>query len=198
MVPNALEASQLLIAAGDGDEEVVVRLWSVVYDSLKRIAHRELSHTRNGVTLATTDLVHEAYLKCVDVTLAQVQDPSHFLAIVCRAMRQILIDRARRSLALKRSGGRWSLPLEDAVVMAEERCDELLALDEALEQLARLDARLAQLVEYRFFAGFTLEETAGILGLSQRTAEREWHRARVHLYRMLQSEPAAQDGWSHA
>lgn len=194
MTPSEIDVTQVLLAARAGEEGAAGRLWSLVYDQLRQIAHRELSRLSGGATLATTDLVHEAYVKCVDVSRVAWQDRAHFFGIACRAMRQILIDRARRHGTQKRAGWEWQLPLEEAVVMAEQRSDELLALDEALDRLAQQDDRLARVVECRFFGGFTLEETAGILGISHRTAERDWERARTYLYRMLQPEDGAGDG----
>jgi RNA polymerase sigma factor (TIGR02999 family) len=193
MTLPATDVTQALIAARSGDEAATDRLWSLVYDELRRIAHRELSRAPGGATFSTTDLVHEAYLKCVDVPRVGLQDRTHFFALACRAMRQILVDRARRNGAKKREGRRYEVPLEDALVMAEQRGDELLALVEALDRLERFDERLMRVVECRFFGGFTLEQTAEILAVSHRTAERDWQRARTYLYRMLQRE----EGGSH-
>lgn len=194
MTASETDVTQVLLAVRAGDEGAADRLWSLVYDNLRQIAHRELARRSGGSTLATTDLVHEVYVKCVDVTRVAWQDRAHFQAIACRAMRQILIDRARRNRTQKRGPQRWLLPLQDAVVMAEQRSEELLALDDALDRLARHDERLARVVECRFFGGFTLEETASILGISQRTAERAWQRARSYLYEMLQPESGGRDG----
>ncbi len=194
MTPPETNVTQALLAARAGDEGAAGRLWSLVYDHLRQIAHRELSRAPGGATLATTDLVHEAYLRFVDTTRIAAQDRTHFFAIACRAMRQILIDRARRNGSQKRAGRRLQLPLDEAVVMAEQRGEELLALDDALERLGRRDARLERVVECRFFGGFTLEETAEILGISHRSAERDWQRARTYLYQMLQPEQGGRDG----
>ena len=188
MATSETDVTQVLLAVRAGNEGAAEQLWSIVYENLRQIAHRELSRVSGGATLETTDLVHEVYLKCVDVTRVAWQDQAHFFSVACRAMRQILIDRARRNSTQKREGHRSHLPLEEAVVMAERRSDDLLALDDALDELTARDQRLGRLVEIRFFGGFTLEETAGILGISHRTAERDWQRARIYLYRMLQAD----------
>jgi len=193
MTASETDVTLVLLAARAGEEGAAGRLWSLVYDQLRQIAHRELSRLSGGSTLATTDLVHEAYVKCVDITRVAWQDQAHFFAIACRAMRQILIDRARLKGTQKRAGRGCQLPLQEAVVMAEQRSEDLLALDEALDRLARHDERLARVVGCRFFGGFSVEETAGVLGISHRTAEREWQRARSYLYRMLQPEGEGND-----
>ncbi len=136
------DVTQVLLDVRAGNAGAADRLWARVYENLRHIAHRELARGTREATLSTTDLVHEAYLKCVDVTRVDFQDQTHFFAVACRAMRQILVDRARRNGTQKWSGHDRQLPLEEALVMAEQRSDELLALDEALEHLARNDERL--------------------------------------------------------
>jgi RNA polymerase sigma factor (TIGR02999 family) len=188
------DVTQALFAVRAGAEGAADRLWTLVYDQLRQIAHRELSRAPGGATLATTDLVHEAYLKCVDASRVDWHDRKHFFAVSCRAMRQVLIDRARRNRTHKREGRMWQVPLEEALVMAEQRGEELLALDDALGRLGRHDARLERVVECHFFGGFTLRETADLLDISHRTVERHWQRARTYLFQMLRPEP----GGSHA
>jgi len=168
------------------------RLMPLVYDQLRRLAHRQLVVEPTGHTLATTALVHEAYLKLVDQTRAQWQDRAHFFAIAARALRRILIDYARRHRAARRGGSQDGPPARVALDSVElpvaERADALLALDEALDRLAQLDARLAQVVECRFFAGLSEEETAAALAVSQRTVARRWVLAKGWLYQELQPE----------
>ena len=179
------EITQALLDARNGDAEAAGRLWHLVYEQIKSIAHRELRGERTGHTLATTDLVHEAYLKLVDQTRIEWRDRAHFYALACIAMRQVLVEHARRRNAEKRRAQKEKAPLEEALTMAVSRSEELVALDEALERLAARDARLARVVECRFFGGLSVEETARVLGLSERTVVRDWERARAHLYEAL-------------
>lgn len=174
--------TDLLLAHSRGDGEAFSRLVPLVYDDLRRIARRSLRRSWGERTIDTTGLVHEAYLKLVDQTRAGYRDRSHFFAVAARAMRQILVDEARRRSAGKRGGGVTSITLE------EERhggistdADWLLSLEEALESLARLDPRLPRIVECRFFAGLSEEETAEALGVSTRTVQRDWMRAKAWL-----------------
>ena len=175
----------LLVAWRAGDPEAFDRLFPMVYDELRRIAHRQLGAERPDHTLDTTALVHEAYLKLVDQTRAQLTDRAHFFAVAARAMRRILVDYARRHRALKRGGAAGSVSLSGAALIAEERADTLVALDEALTRLAELDARLSQVVECRFFGGLTEEETAEALAVTARTVRRDWVKAKGWLHREL-------------
>jgi RNA polymerase sigma factor (TIGR02999 family) len=183
------DVTQALLAAG-GDEAAAARLWALVYDGLRRIAHRALHDERRHHTLATTALVHEAYLRLVDETQVSWQDRAHFYALACRAMRRILVDYARQRRAQKRGGRQQAVPLEEALVMAAGRSEDLVALDEALDRLATHNARLGQIVECRFFGGLSSAETAEVLGTSLRTVERGWGRARAYLYRALHAGPS--------
>jgi RNA polymerase sigma factor (TIGR02999 family) len=159
--------------------------FQVAYEELLRAAHRHLAREQDGHTLNTTGLVHEAYLKLSGGGGAEWRDRGHFLAIASRAMRQILVDHARGRGRQKRGGGGSPVTLRtDAGSRGEETVD-LLALDEALAQLASHDPRLVQLVECRFFGGLTAAETAEAMGVSLRTAERDWTRARAHLMVLL-------------
>jgi RNA polymerase sigma factor (TIGR02999 family) len=168
------------------------RLMPLVYDQLRRMAHRQLAAERTGHTLSTTALVHEAYLKLVDQTRAQWQDRAHFFAIAAQAMRRILVDYARRHRAARRGGQDGSPPrpvsLDEVELPVAERADALLAIGDAVDRLAEFHARLAQVVECRFFAGLTEAETAAALGVSQRTVAREWALAKGWLYQELRSE----------
>jgi RNA polymerase sigma factor (TIGR02999 family) len=182
-----------LFALRDGAPDAMDRLAPLVYEQLKRIARRQLRAEPTGHTLSTTALVHEAYLKLVDQTRAEWQDRGHFFAVASGAMRRILVDYARRYRAARRGAGDDGapvrpVPLEDTDIPVAERADALVALDEALERLARLDERQARVVECRFFGGLTEEETATALGVSQRTVAREWVTARGWLYQELRRD----------
>lgn len=159
------------------------RLVQLVYAELHRMADRFLRGERAGHTLQPTALVHEAYLQLVDQKRVDWQSRSHFFAIAARVMRRILVDYARRHLRQKRGGGRERLPLESVSGFGVERLPELIALDDALAALAKTDPRKAAVVELRYFGGFSVEETAEILGVSVPTVSRHWRVARAWLYR---------------
>lgn len=177
--------TDLLKELGQGRREMVDRLFPLVYHELRRIASRALGPNRPDQTLGTTALVHEAYLKLVDQTHADWRDRVHFFAVAAMAMRQILVDHARQRAALKRGGARRRVSLDDASLSVEDQAEALLELDEALTKLARLDARLGRVVECRFFAGLTEEETAEALGVTARTVRRDWVKAKGLLYAEL-------------
>jgi len=176
--------------------EGMERLIPLVYAELRRVAHRQLAAEPAGHTLSTTALVHEAYLRLANQSRAEWASRAQFFALAARAMRRVLVDYARRHQAARRGGPRRRpVSLEDAEVEASAdaltvaaRGDELLALDEALERLAAVDARAARVVECRFFAGLTEAETAEALGVSPRTAAGDWLMAKGWLYRALRSE----------
>ena len=181
-----------LVAWRAGEAGAQDRLFQLVYDDLRRIAHRQLGREVTGHTLDTHGLVHEAYLRLVEQTRVDWQDRSHFFAVAAQAMRRILIDHARRYLTQRRGGGvAGVVPAEDAVVA--ERSEALLALDECLVQLASSEPRLSRVVECRYFAGYTEEETARVLGVTARTVRRDWVRARAWLYLQLRGD----DGQDH-
>jgi RNA polymerase sigma factor (TIGR02999 family) len=180
----------LLAAARQGDGSATQRLMTLVYDELRAMARRQLRGRRPGQTITTTALVHEAYLKLVDRDSVPWQDRSHFFSVAAIAMRQILVDSARRRVAKKRGGedvrttlDEWRLG--DGEPDAEARAVEVLAVDRALTSLAALNQRLSQLVELRFFAGLTEEETAEVMGTSERTVRRDWRKARAFLFQAL-------------
>ena len=175
-----------LLAWRAGETSAVERLFPLVYDELRRIAHRQMRRERPGHTLDTTALVHEAYLKLVDQTRAQWTDRAHFFAVAARAMRRILVDYARSYRTDKRGASPRRVSLTDDMLVAEQRADTLLAVDEALVELARIDERLSRVVECRFFAGLTEEETAEVLGVTARTVRRDWTKAKGWLHRTLQ------------
>jgi len=182
------DVTGLLLAWRAGDGTAVDRLFPLVYEELHRIAHRQLSRERSDHTLATTALVHEAYLKLVDQSRAQWSARSQFFAIAARAMRRILVDYARQHLAGKRGGARERVSLDAETLSLDERADVLVAVDEALEHLRALDDRASRVVECRFFGGYTEEETAEALGVTERTVRRDWVRAKAWLYDALRAQ----------
>ena len=183
------EVTQILAAARQGDANAGNRLMTLVYEELRAVAHRQLRRWRHGQTLATTALVHEAYLKLVDQSGTSWQDRAHFLSTAGVAMRHILVDAARRRAAKKRGGEGLRIPFDELVGRNEPEADaravEILALDAALNSLAARNERLSRLVELRFFAGLTEEETAQTLGTSERTVRRDWRKARAFLFDAL-------------
>ena len=185
--PAPTAITDILLDARGGSREAVDRLFVSVYEELRRLGHNVLRGERTGHTLATTGLVNEAYFKLVDQSRVEWRDRGHFFGVAARAMRQILVDYARRRGAAKRGGGVRVIALEEGQVPAEERADALLAVDEALARLAEHDPALARVVECRFFAGLTEEETAEAMGTSPRTVQRQWRRAKAWLYQDLTS-----------
>jgi RNA polymerase sigma factor (TIGR02999 family) len=173
------------VAAGDPD--AAASLFALVYDELRRLAASALRRERPDHTLQATALVHEAYLRLADEPDARWENRAHFLAVAAQAMRRILVDHARGRNAQKRGGGdvRRSLDGLEGIVAAEGPEVDLLALDEALGRLAVFDPRQARVVELRFFGGLTVEETAAVTGLSDRTVKREWQMARAWLRREM-------------
>jgi len=169
----------------EGDAVAKDRLFQLVYDQLRHMAHNALRRERDDHTLATTDLVHEAYLKLADDPDISWQDSSHFFAIAARAMRRILVDYARRRGAVKRGSTPRRVPLLEEALTLDEQADTLIALDGALIRLNAVDERLARVVELRFFGGLTEEQTARVLDVTARTVRRDWVKARGWLYREL-------------
>jgi RNA polymerase sigma factor (TIGR02999 family) len=186
--------TDLLRALGAGDRHALDRLMPIVYADLQRMARAQLRREHHRRTLDTTMLVHEAYLKLVDQRRVTPADRGHFLAICARAMRQVLVDRARRRGAAKRGGPQEPVTLDAGQAMVEARREEVLAVDQALARLERRNERLARVVECRFFAGLSEEETAEALGVTSRTVQRDWLRARAWLLEELRAstpgEPA--------
>jgi RNA polymerase sigma-70 factor (ECF subfamily) len=180
--PSVGPITELLIDWRRGNEGAVNRLFPLVYDELRGLARRQLRGRRPGETLDTTALVHEAYVKLVDQTRAQVHDRRHFFALASKAMRHILVDHARARGAQKRGGGRPLTTLGENVAAGVSSAADLVAIDTALAKLEALDPRLGKLVEVRFFGGLSVEETADTLGVSPRTVKRDWQKARAFLY----------------
>jgi RNA polymerase sigma-70 factor (ECF subfamily) len=175
------ETTQLLRAWASGDSGALERLTPRVYDELRRIAGHFMRDERPGRTIQTTALVHEAYLKLIDVTNVDWQHRAHFFAISAQIMRHILLDRARRRVAAKRGGAVARVNLDEVPDIGSGRARELVALDDALSTLAKLDPRKARVIELRFFAGLSVEETAEVLKLSSDTVKRDWKLARAWL-----------------
>ena len=185
--------TRLLLAIRHGDEEAKEKLLSIVYATLYKVAQRQLERLRPGRTLDTTALVHEAFLKLFDESQVTFQDKTHFFALSATVMRQILVDYSRRRRAAKRGGGLPPVPLHaspEPTLQIEHRVVKILDLDTALTRLAALNTRLSQVVELRFFGGFSIEETAQVLAISPRTVIEDWRKARAFLYRMLNQHEA--------
>jgi RNA polymerase sigma factor (TIGR02999 family) len=179
------ELTKLLRAWGEGDRQAFDRLVPLVYEDLRRVAHVMLRAERRQATLQTTMLVNEAYLRLVGEAASRPTDRLHFQRIASRAMRQVLVDRARSRDADKRGGGSAPLSLDQAADVAAIADGRVVAVHEALQALEALDPQLAELVELRFFGGLTNDEAAAALGLSSATAWRHWQTARTWLYRQL-------------
>jgi RNA polymerase sigma-70 factor (ECF subfamily) len=174
--------TDLLLQLRDGGPEAMDRLFPLVYEELRRIAHHRLQGERPDHTLGTTGLVHETYLRLVDQTRVEWRDRAHFFRVASWAMRRILVDYARRYRALRRGGGLRRMELEEDDAMVAERGERLVALDEALERLAGVSKRMSEVVECRYFGGLTEDETAEALGMTTRTVQRDWAKARGWLY----------------
>jgi RNA polymerase sigma factor (TIGR02999 family) len=185
---RAGQVTRVLHELRGGDRDAMDRLLPLVYDELRRIAARQLRRGANNVTVQPTMLVHEAYMKLIGPSHVEWQDRAHFLGVAARAMRQVLIDYARRRLAGKRGGGWARTTLSDDQIGSEMPLDELISLDTALEKLGALDERLRRVVECRFFAGMSEDEIAEALGISSRTVRRDWLKARAWLHGELYPE----------
>lgn len=186
MTPSTQQVSQLLMAWREGDAGAFDRLMPMVYDELRRLAHRYMRRVPAGQTLQTTALVHEAYLRLAGQEDVAWQNRAHFFAVCAQVMRSLLVDRARSRHAIKRGGGLLQVELKDATAQTPTQDEKLLALDEALERLAAVDPRKTRIVEMRYFGGMSVEETALVLDLSPITIKREWSKARAWLYREMQ------------
>ena len=179
------DVTQLLKRMESGDRDAVEQLFPLVYDQLRGAARRALAGERPGHTLQATELVHEAYFKLLGSAQVEWQGRAHFVAIAARAMRQILVDHARRRQADKRGGGAQHVTLGDAQAELALPTEELLALDAALDRLQEQDPRLRSVVEYRFFGGLTEKEIAEVLDLTIRTVQRDWVKARAWLHQEI-------------
>jgi len=175
----------LLIELSDGKRDVLDDLLPLIYDELKRIAANYLRRERSDHTLQPTALVNEAYMKMIDITQVSWQNKAHFIGVAANQMRRILVDHARQHNAQKRGGEFHILTLNDEIDKAKEESADLIALDDALNELARMDPVKAQIVELRYFGGLTMEETAEVLGVSVITVKRHWKMAKAWLYGQL-------------
>jgi RNA polymerase sigma factor (TIGR02999 family) len=183
------EVTHILSAIEQGDPHAAEQLLPLVYDELRRLAAQKLAREKPGQTLDATALVHEAYLRLVDVEEAQHWNSrGHFFAAAAEAMRRILVENARRKQSCKHGGQRQRIPLEGALSASESPGDDLVALDEALSRLAHEDPVKAELVKLRYFAGLSVEDAARALGISRATADRYWAYAKVWLYHVVSGE----------
>jgi RNA polymerase sigma-70 factor, ECF subfamily len=183
--PAPKEVTQLLIAWSNGEEEALEKLVPLIYDELRRIARRYMKREPAGHTLQTTALVNESYLRLIEQKGMKWQNRAHFFAISAQLMRRILVSMARARHANKRGGEARQVSLDEALVISEERAAELVALDEAMKELASLDPRRCRVVELRYFGGLSVEETAEVLNISPETVMRDWKRAKAWLYTEL-------------
>ena len=190
MDETAAGVTRLLLAWRGGDERALERLIPLVYGELRRLAGRYLSRERAGHTLETHDLIHEAFLRLIDQRQVDWRNRSHFFAIAAQMMRRILVDHARRRGYRKHGGDVRRLMLDDVPDLAAQRDTDLVALDEALSELAEVDGELAKIVELRFFGGLEHDEIAAALGVSNPTVRRRWRMAKAWLYRRLAGEVA--------
>ena len=188
MTPTSHEITRLLLAWSEGDKQALDRLVPLVYDELRRLAKNYMRKERAGQTLQTTALIHEAYLRLIDADRVQWRNRAHFFGIAACLMRQILVARARERGCQKRGGGAERVSLDESMVIDERLNEDLVALDEALGELSQFDARMAQVVEMRFFGGLTEEEIAAALDVSTKTVRRDWRLARSWLRRKLSWE----------
>lgn len=177
--------TQLLNYWGDGDREVLDKLIPIVYEELRRQAARYLRRERPGNTLQTTGLVHETYLRLVDQKHVHWQNRAHFFGIAAQLMRRILVDHVRRRKAAKRGGSAIKLTLDETRAMSKSKEIDLVSLDEALTRLAEIDEQQSRIVELRFFSGLSVEETAEVLRISDRTVKRDWQVAKIWLRREI-------------
>ena len=190
----APDVTELLAAWVDGDKTALDRLTPLVYAELRRLARHYMRREPAGHTLETTALVHEAYLRLVQQASTKWQNRAHFFAISSQLMRRILVDMARNRRAQRRGGGQVTFSLDEALTIPSARAKELVALDDALTQLEKLDERRCRVVEMRFFGGLSVEETASVLRISPDTVMREWKRARAWLQSEMTRAGGEQSG----
>jgi RNA polymerase sigma-70 factor (ECF subfamily) len=190
MPSSSGEVTQLLARVRSGDAEAPERLIGLVYAELRKLARSCMRRERGEHTLQATALVHEAYLRLVGQRVVEWQNRAHFFGIAAQVMRRILLDYAREHRALKRGGGGVRITLDDALTVSEEQLENIVMLDESLRKLALKDPGQSRLVELRFFAGMSVEETAEVLGISTATVKREWSHAKAWLRRDMGAERA--------
>ena len=182
--PPISSTTELFLRWRTGSESALNEFLPLVYEELRRVARRHLQRERAGHTLQTTGLIHEAYLRLIEQNPKNVQNRAHFVAITSNLMRQILVDYAREKLAKKRDGG-CRITLSEDVAVAESREIDVLAVDDALNRLSRLDPQQARVVELRYFGGLSIRETSDVLGISEATVKRDWATARAWLHREI-------------
>ena len=187
---DAPTVTQLLRASRGGNREALDRLFSLLYDELRRVAHRQLLGQQREATLNTTALIHEAYLRMVDQHQADWEDRAHFFGYAARTMRAIIVDYARRRCAQKRGGRLTHVSFDDRDLPVESQAEMIVAVDAALTRLTEVSERLGRIVECRFFGGMSLDETAAALQVSDRTVRRDWIKAKTWLYSELCEETA--------
>jgi len=187
---SPIEVTQLLVAWSNGDQGARDQLMPVVYHELHRLAHQYMKRESPAHTLQTSALVNEAFLKLVDQRDVQWQSRAHFFGIAAQMMRRVLVDYARQRHYAKRGGGAAQVSLDEALIVSDERSAEVVALDEALLQLATFDSRQAHIIELRFFGGLSIEETAEVLSVSPGTVMRDWTLAKAWLRRELLNNQA--------
>ena len=191
--PSSETVTEVLAAAREGSPQAAAKLLPLVYTELRRQAEIQLARVPPGQTLQPTALVHEAYLRLVGDADPGWENRRHFFAAAANAMRNILVEQARRKAAIKRGGGRQRVELDDATMAIEPPTENILAINEALKKLERRDPRAGQVVTLRFFVGLTEEETAKVLDISPRTVRREWAYARAYLHRELTGDISQPD-----
>jgi RNA polymerase sigma-70 factor, ECF subfamily len=182
--------TQLLIKWRDGDETALDQLTPIVYQELRRLAHAHMRHERQGHTLQTSALINEAYIRLVDHKGMRWQNRAHFYGVAAQAMRRVLVDYARSRKSDKRGGGVQMVELNQAAALAQKQATDLIALHEALTELASFDPRKSKVVEMRYFGGMSIEETAEALGISPATVNRDWETAKLWLLRAINPEAA--------
>lgn len=181
------DVTKLLIRVNEGEQEALQELLPMVYDNLLAIARNQLNREYGDHTLNKADLVHEVFIKLAEGTSVDWQNRGHFYAVAAKAMRQILTDYARKKVAQKRGGKSDRITLDEHVININKQAEELIEIDEALEDLFLLNDRLAKIVELRFYAGLSMQETGNTLGISEKTVSRDWAKARAWLFKRLKS-----------
>jgi RNA polymerase sigma factor (TIGR02999 family) len=185
MTPAPENVTKLLVAWGDGDEAARDELMPLVYQELHRLAHHYMNRERPDHTLQTSALVNEAFVRLIDQKEVRWQNRAHFFGIAAQMMRRILVDYARSRQYAKRGGGAQQVSFDEALFASEERADEVVALDDALKDLAQFDQRKSQIVELRFFGGLSIDETAELLKVSPGTVMRDWTLAKAWLRKQI-------------
>ena len=180
------DVTGILIEFGNGSKEAYDELFTAVYDELREIAGKQLQHEQRHQTLSRTELVHEVFFKLVDKDQVDWKNRSHFFGVAAICMKQLLIDYARKKLTKKRGGDVVKQTYIDEIIPARQKAQQIINLDEALQKLHNINPRMAEVVDYRFFGGMTIEDTAEVMGISKNTVKRDWAKARGLLYKELQ------------